>query len=165
MSLADAVAREADWLLTSGDGLPALAQADGGPFEVVQAYLPRTPGMRQTALYVIRRQFPTKRFGQQRRLATHHFQLRCRWPIGATTIGTQLAEIEQQAFDNALLLVVQRIEGFVGDKSHGGRFMSVAEAPNGAEILVQYGDPEQDIPNGCLTATLTYTADDQDYTE
>ena len=46
MSTADAVDREAAWLATSGDGLPALLVTAGGPFGVVQAYWPRTPGKR-----------------------------------------------------------------------------------------------------------------------
>jgi hypothetical protein len=159
------VARETAWLNTSGDGLPALLTSAGGPWDVVQSYMARSPNRQQTTIFVLRRRLPTRRFSQQRRLATHYLQLRCRWPIGATTTGTPLAETEQQALDAAIELVVQRIEAFVDDKSHGGRFMSVAEAPNGAEILVEFGDPEMDIPNGCLTATVTYTADDEDYLE
>lgn len=165
MSLSDAVAREAAWLNTSGDGLPALLKTAGGPWDVVQGYMARTPPRQQATIYVLRRRVPTRRFGQQRRMATHSFQLRCRWPIGATTTGTPLAETEQQNLDDALELLVQRIEAYPLDKTHGGRFLSVAEAPNGAEILVEYGDPETDIPTGCLTATVTYTADDQDYLE
>jgi hypothetical protein len=165
MSLADAVTRETAWLTTTGDGLPALLTANGGPWDVIQAYQPRTPQTRKTQLYVVRRRFPTRRFAQQRRIATHYFQLRARWPIGASTTGTGIAEAEQQALDNALMLLVERIEGFPLDKSHGGRFLSVAEAPNGAEIDVQLGDPEQEIPTGFLTATVAYTADDQDYIE
>jgi hypothetical protein len=165
MSLADAVQREAAWLNVYGDGLPALTKANGGPFDVVQAYAPRTPASRQTQLYVLRRRFPTSRFSQQRRLATHHFQVTITWPIGQGTTGVAIAEAEQQNLDNALALVIQRLEGFVGDKSHGGRFMSVGEAPNGSQFMVEFGDPLVGIAGGFLTATVTYTADDSEYIE
>lgn len=163
MSLADAPTREAEWLTTTGDGLPSLLTADGGPWDVIQAYLPRSPQTRKTQVYVLRRRYPTHRIAQQRRRATHQFHLVCQWPIGATTVGTPLAEDEQQAFDNALALLVQRIEAFTFDKTHGGRFESVAEGDDQAVIDVQLGDPGQDIPNGVLTAQVTYNADDTEY--
>lgn len=165
MGLGDAVQREADWLNRYGDGLPALQSGNGGPFDVIQAYAPRTPATRQTQLYVLRRRFPTTRFSQQRRLATHHFQLTVTWPIGQGTTAVGIAEAEQQNLDNALALVIERLEGFVGDKSHGGRFMSVGEAPNGSQFMVELGDPLVGMANGFLTATVTYTADDSEYIE
>lgn len=165
MSLADAPAREAQWLTTTGDGLPSLLTANGGPWDIIQAYLPRTPAQRKTQVYVLRRRFPTHRIAQQRRRATHYFHLVCHWPIGATTIGTPLAEDEQQNLDQALALLVQRIEGFTFDKTHGGRFEAVAEGEDLAVIDVQLGDPAQDIANGVLTAQVTYTADDTEYIE
>jgi hypothetical protein len=165
VSTADAVAREAAWLSTSiPDGLPLLLSAVGGPWDVIQAYMPRTPIAQQTQIYVLRRKLITSRFAQQRRMATYHFHLSCVWPIGATASGPQIAELEQQAFDAAISLLVTRLEGFVNDKSHGGRFLSVAEAPNGSQIDVDYDDPGADIANGKLTASVTYTADDADYT-
>lgn len=164
MSTADAVAREAAWLTTSGDGLPALLTAAGGPWDVVQAYLPRTPAQRQSQIYVLRRSFNTHRWSQQRRMATYGFHLSCLWPIGGTTIGTGIAEDEQQAFDAALDLLVQRIEGHVDDKSHNGRFLSVGESPDGTLIDVQYTDPGQTISQGgFLQASVTYAGDDTDY--
>jgi hypothetical protein len=165
MSLGDAVQREADWLTTYGDGLPALQSVNGGPFDVIQAYAPRTPVSRQTQLYVLRRRFPTVRFSQQRRLATHHFQLTITWPIGQGTTAVGIAETEQQNLDNALALLIERLEGYVGDKSHGGRFMSVGEAPNGSQFMVELGDPLTGMAAGFLTATVTYTADDDEYIE
>jgi hypothetical protein len=166
VSTSDAVAREAAWLATSGDGLPALLAANGGPWDVVQAYLPRTPAQRQSQIYVLRRSFNTHRWSQQRRMPTYAFHLSCLWPIGGTTIGTGIAEDEQQAFDTALGLLVQRIEGFVADKSHGARFLAVAEgdATNTTVINVEFTDPGQTInAGGFLGATVTYTADDTDY--
>lgn len=165
MSLADAVTREAAWLTTFGDGLPALLTANGGPFDVVQAYAPRTPATRQTQLYLLRRRVVTSRFSQQRRLATHTFQATISWPIGQSTTSVGIAETEQQNLDNAIELLIQRLEGFVDDKSHGGRFMSVGEAPNGTQFAVQYSDPLPGIAGALLTASVTYTADDKDYIE
>ncbi|MQS14520.1 hypothetical protein F7Q99_20185 [Streptomyces kaniharaensis] len=161
---ANAVTREAAWLTTFGDGLPALLKANGGPWDVIQAYMPRTPAAQKTQLYVLRRRWQTDRLSIGRRLPSYHFHLVAYWPIGATTTGTQIAETEQAAFDNALYLLVQRIEGFATDHSHGGRFLSVAEAPPTTVIDVEYGDPAHAISAGFLTATVTYTADDQDYT-
>jgi hypothetical protein len=165
VSLADAPDRETAWLTTSGDGLPALLTANGGPWDVIQAYLPRTPQTRKTQLYVARRRYPTHRIAQQRRRATHYFHLICYWPIGATTAGTGIAEDEQRALDSALALLVQRIEGFEFDKTHGGRFQAVAEGEDQAVIDVQLGDLGQDIANGVLTAQVIYTADDTEYIE
>lgn len=164
MSAADAVAREAAWLTTSGDGLPALLTAAGGPWDVIQAYMPRTPAARQSQIYVLRRGFDTHRWSQQRRMATHRLHLTCSWPIGGTTTGTGIAEAEQAAFDAALDLLVQRIEGFVGDKTHGGRFLSVGESPDGTRIDVEFTDPGQTVNAGAfLQAVVTYQADDTDY--
>ena len=165
MSLADAVVREAAWLATYGDGLPALLSVNGGPFDVVQPYAPRSPVTRQTQLYVLRRRTVTARFSQQRRLMTHTFQATVTWPIGQGTTAVGLAETEQQNLDDALGLLIQRLEGFVDDKSHGGRFMSVGEAPNGTQFAVEYGDPVKAMAAGFLTATVAYTADDGDYIE
>jgi hypothetical protein len=161
---ANAVAREVAWLTTTGDGLPSLLKATGGPWDVIQAYMPRTPATQKTQLYVLRRRWQTDRFGTGRRLPSYHFHLVAYWPIGATTTGTQIAETEQAAFDAALYLLVQRVEGFVSDHSHGGRFLAVGEAPPTTVIEVEYGDPAQAVTSGVLTATVTYTADDQDYT-
>ncbi|MEZ0066680.1 hypothetical protein ABIA32_002692 [Streptacidiphilus sp. MAP12-20] len=161
---ADAVAREATWLAGHGDGLPALLTANGGPWDIVQAYLPRTPAARKSQLYVLRRRLQTERMSQQRRLATYTFHLTFYWPIGATTVGTNLAESEQQALDNALDLVRQRVEGFVGDKTHGGKFLSVAESPSGTRFDVEMSDPGQSMSGGAfLEGFATYVADDAEY--
>lgn len=164
MSTNDAVSRETAWLTTINDGLPALLSSAGGPWDVIQAYMPRTPQKQKTQLYVLRQQLVTRRFSQQRRLATHHFHLSLVWPLGATTTGVPLLEAEQQALDNAISLLVQRIEGTVSDKTHGGRFLSVAEAPNGTSIDVTFEDPARTLADGRLLASVTYVADDPDYT-
>ncbi|ELP67679.1 hypothetical protein STRTUCAR8_08550 [Streptomyces turgidiscabies Car8] len=162
MSSADAVARETAWLAgyDAGDGLPGLLKAYGGPFDVVQAYVPRTGAQRQARLYVTRSQLRVERFGFNRKINHHTFMLRLYWPQSSPT---GQAESVQQDFDTAVDLVVQRISGLFMDKTHGARFLSVAENPN--DIDVQFGDPEASIQAKAeLTALITYQADDQDYT-
>src|ERR1700761_1327491 len=110
MSTADVCSREAAWLSTSGDGLPALLAAAGGPFGVIQAYRPRTPGRRkQGQLYVLRRTIRETRFANQRRMATYQLFLDIVWPMQS---GSGNAEAEQQNLDDAVELVLQRIGGF-----------------------------------------------------
>lgn len=160
MSTADAVTREAAWLTTSGDGLPALLASLGGPFDVVQPYLRRTPQGRATQLYVTRRSIREERFAHPRRMPRYRFELRIVWPMSSTN-GS--AENSQQALDNAVDLVLQRVGGFVGDKSHGGRFLSVAENP--AEVTVDFSDPERSMDaRADLEATVSYWADDAEIT-
>jgi hypothetical protein len=168
VSTADAVSREAAWLADydTADGLPALLTTSGGPFDVVQAYVPRTGAQRQARLYVTRPTLKVERFGFNRKINHHTFMLRLYWPQSSPT---GQAESVQQDFDTAVDLVIQRINGplaFVNgvlDKTHGARFLSVAENPN--DIDVQFADPEASIQARAeLTATITYQADDQDYT-
>lgn len=156
MSTADAVARETAWLTTAGDGLPALVASAGGPFDVVQAYAPRVTFEEKRTIYVLRRHLSQTRFAGQRLMARHHLRLLCWWPVLDVT-GS--AENEQAAFDAAIDLLYQRITGPLGNKTHGGRFLSVAE--DGQAIECEMADPEQTIPeSGALHAVVTYTADD-----
>lgn len=156
MSTEDAVERETAWLQTIGDGLPALL-APIGPWTVVQAYQPRTPGERAAGqLYVLRTRIREKRFANQRRMAKYEFLLRLVWPM---TSGSGNAEADQGAFDAAIDLVLQRIGGFRGDKSHGGRFLSVGEDPD--EVDVRFDPPAQTLAaDATLRAEITYWADD-----
>lgn len=158
MSSADAVAREAAWLteFNPADGLPALHASQGGPFDVIQGYLPRTPQQRRTQLYVIRQRLHEVRTAHVRRMARHHFQLRIVWP---TSSPSGAAEPPQQALDDAIELVLLRIGGLMLDKTHGGRFLSVAEDP--AEVVVDYADPTDSLPNRAdLLCNVSYAADD-----
>lgn len=169
MTTADAVQREATWLAgpeltVGGQTLPALAVANGGPFDVVQAYVPRNPTTSQNRLYVTRARLQDSRFAQQRVMDTYDFRLCLFWKIGSTTISSQIAEIEQQNFDNAIEAVRARVRGFVADHTHGGAFLSAAEGPPNAVVDVQFGDPLTEVPTGILTATITYSADDRDQT-
>lgn len=167
MSSADAVQREADWLSgaaitsgTTGQTLPALVVAQGGLWDVVQAYVPRTSKTTVNRIYVTRARLQSHRVAMQRVRNSHDFRLKLYWKIGSTTQAVDIAEQEQQALDNAVEDLLLRIRAFRDDHTHGGRFLSVAEADGRAEIDVQYGDPEVDIPAGILTASVTYSADD-----
>ena len=115
-----AVTREAAWLKTTGDGLPALEKAARGPWDNIQAYYPRTPYGEQRSVYVLRHRIQQKRFANVRTMHTYPFRLILWWPL-LSLDGS--AEEEQQAFDVAIDLLLQRILGPLGDKTHGGRFL------------------------------------------
>jgi hypothetical protein len=157
---ADAVTRETAWLTTSGDGLPALLATAGGPFDLIQAYFPRTPSMEQRSLFVIRQRIRQARTANVRQMSTYPFLLRIQWPILDVTGN---AEAEQQALDNAVELVFQRVSGPVFDKTHGGRFLSVAENPRATEAT--FRDPMITLPTlNALLVDITYSADDPETT-
>lgn len=155
MSTADAVDRETAWLTTSGDGLPGLLKTVGGPFDNIQAYQPRTPKTQERSIFVLRRDLDDDRFAAIQKMITYQVVLRVNWPILANS-GS--AEAEQRALDAAIDLVIQRIRGPIQDKSHGNRFLSVAENPS--KIKVAWTDPEHTIPDKVLEAEITYAADD-----
>lgn len=161
MSTADAVAREVAWLTAYNalDGLPALV-APAGPWDVVQAYQPRTPNTRKAGIYVRRTRIADQRFSNARKLTTYAFHLRCIWPMGTAT-GTGSGEAEQAAFDSAIDLLILRVRGLLIDHSHGGAFLSAAEAPSGTQIAVDFSDPAQTLTGGYLEATANYNADDE----
>lgn len=167
MSTSDAVAREAAWLATSGDTLPALLTSAGGPFEVVQGYWPGAKlRTNATGIYVMRSRLILPRFGGARIMPGYQFDLRLIWPVRATTAG--IAETEQAAFDAALDLLLQRIDGLPLDKSHGGRFLSAGEGFEGTAVqglypVVTYQDPEVTIPaSKTLRAQVAYPANDRE---
>lgn len=160
MTTADAVDREVAWLNTStADGLPLLLSANGGPWANIQAYQPRTPGRKATNIFVLRRSIHDKRFANVRRMQTYEFVLKLIWPL---TSGAGSAEADQRAFDAAVDKLLQRIDGQVGDKTHGGRFRSVAEDP--AYVSVRFEDPEHTLGGGEFHAEVTYHADDFEIT-
>ena len=157
MSTADAVDREVEWLQAYGDGLPALLASAGGPFGVVQGYWARTPGKRTAGqLYVMRESITERRLANQKRMSTYDFVLKLVWPL---TSGSGNAEGDQRDFDAAVDLVLLRIGGFLGDKSHGGRFLSVAEVPKW--VSVHFEDPVATFPPEAeFRAQIHYSADD-----
>lgn len=157
MGSGDGVAREAAWLATSGDGLPALLASAGGPFDVVQAYMRWPYATEQRTIYVRRTRLQRPRFAAQRLQSVHAFRLTAWWPI---LDGEGSTENEQQALDNAIELVLQRIDGFVHDKTHGGRFLQAAEEPR--DVQVEFIDAEQTLPEGYLRAEVLYGAADSE---
>lgn len=167
MSTSDAVAREAAWLATSGDTLPALLTTAGGPFEIVQAYWPGAKfAANKHGVYVQRARTILPRFGGARIMPGYEFQLKLWWPVKATTAG--IAETEAAAFDAALDLLLQRIDGLPLDKTHGGRFLSAGEGFEGSAVqglfpVVTYQDPEVTIPRDkALRAQVAYPANDRE---
>lgn len=150
----DACDREAAWL-TQVDTLPALLAVNGGPFKIIQPYLPRTPETRVPALYVTRSEVDDDREANVLIMPRYDFVLRVQWPVD---LGSGQGEASQRAFDVALKLVVQRIRGLINDKSHGGRFNSVGENPRRVRVL--YDDPEKGLADSLLTARILYSADE-----
>lgn len=157
MTTADAVDRETAWLQTSGDGLPSLLTTAGGPFDLIQAYQPRTQRTKQRSIYVLRRGLLDDRFSVARRHEAHELILRIRWPL---LTGTGAAEVEQRNLDKAIELVLQRVRGPLQDKTHGGQFLSAAENPS--QIQVVWADPAKTIDLGYLEVEVMYRADDSE---
>jgi hypothetical protein len=164
MSTSDAVSREASWLATTADDGLAVLPAPAGPWQVVQAYWPAArTAWKQTAIYVQRAAIYDLRAANQRIRPGYGFKLKLVWPVKASGGNTPLAEGEQQALDNAIELLLERVRGPLGDKSHGGRFLSAGEVPGGREpyVSVSFDDPEDTIPQiGALRATCIYQVDD-----
>lgn len=157
------MAREAAWLRTTGDGLPELL-APNGPWEVIQGYDPRTPYKQKTTIFVMRQQMRVTRRGSVRSIADYSFHLKLFWPL---TLGTGSAETAMQDFDDAIDALVGRVLGVTpglngspaGDKTHGGRFLSVAEQPE--YLTVVFDDPSETFANTkTYSASMTYLADD-----
>lgn len=158
-STATVASRESSWLNSFGDGLPALTTANGGPFDVIQAYNPRTPGKRKNTIYVTRPEFIVQRFANIRQMPHYQIRLEVAWSLSNVS-GSE--EIDQQNFDNACDLVLQRILGLPQDKSHGGRFLSVAEKPEFVTFMQE--DPRQTIPaQAAYIGNFSYHADDFEY--
>lgn len=158
VTTADAVDRETDFLTTTGDGLPALLVADGGKWDVIQAYVPRTPAQRQNQIWVTRPDFVMARTANQRTMPTYAFELRLLWTL--SSVATQGPESDQRAFDVAINDVVMRVLGQPPpsmDKTHS-KFLSAAENPR--HVQVRYVPVEPPISGAFFAATVTYSADD-----
>ena len=173
---ADAPDREATWLTLPGtatDGLPSLLVADGGPWEVIQAYAIRTPATRKSQVWVTRSDTHLERLANVRSIFGYEFLLKLWWPLSS---GQGSAEADQRAFDVAIHQLCMRIRG-VGpnqpggaDKTHGGAFLQAAEGSHytgtTAGIHVHYQDAEQSINEGLwFRAEITYSADDRDFND
>ena len=164
--IATAVSREAAWLTTTGDTLPSLLSADGGPWDVVQGYWPGAHLQSNLhGIYVDARNANDLRAQFQRIRPQYQFTLTLIWPVkaqgatGGVKGTTRIAETEQLNLDNAAELLIERIRGLVGDKTHGGRFLSVAENPRTVTYVKQ--DPAVTIhQHRALYAVVAYRADD-----
>lgn len=163
-SPADAVAREAAWLQTSsGDSLPFLPASAGGPWAVIAAYVQGAQTRTQaTAIYVTRGRAQQFRVANQRIRPRYPFRLLLHWPVRQISPGSSsIAAEEQQAFDSAIELLRQRVTGPLGDKTHGGRFLSAAEVKGVPGIDVQFEDATRTIREAKeLCATAMYYIDD-----
>lgn len=164
MNTNTAVDREAAWL-SAVDSLPSLLVANGGPWKVVQAYWPGARFAKmQTGIYVLPGKIVTPRFGGQRIMPGYAHRLKLCWPITGKGAMSPLAETEQRNFANAIELLLERVNGLPGDKTHGGRFLSAGETvhPPGGYPEVTHADPEVTIPQGWLRAEVLYGLDDSE---
>src|ERR1700730_9183643 len=91
--------RETAWLATYTDSLPALLTANGGPWDIIQAFWRRTPATQKTEIFVMSLMFEDDRAANIRIRPGYDITLDLRWPIRQTGIG--LAETDQQAFKTA----------------------------------------------------------------
>jgi hypothetical protein len=164
-TLVDAVQREVAWLNTSGDGLPDLLKDAGGPWDVIQAFGPRTPATRQCAVYALLPMMTEKRISNARKMQTFNFRHRLEWPIGGSTVDAGFWEAEQGNFAAAVDLLIARVRGTLGDHSHGGRFLSAAEDNTNGRITVQFEDPDtRNQGIALLRGHMMYSADGFDFT-
>ena len=159
----DPCAREAAWLRTTNDSRPVLP-APAGPWQIIQAYWPGARlDVNQTGVYVCWGEDIDRRSAGIRIMPRYSFVLKMVWPVRNVTgsAGKGLAETEQLNMRAAANLLIQRVRGFVRDKSHGARFLSVGETPSGQPPRVVYMDAEVTIREmRSLRATVSYVADD-----
>ena len=164
MSTADAVARETAWLnTTSGDSLPFLPASAGGPWDVIAPYDQGAATRTQaTAIYVTRGHAQQVRVGNQRIRPRYPMRLELRWPVRVISPGsTSIAATEAQNFDDAIEMLRARVTGPLGDKTHGGRFLSAAEVKGAPGFDVQYEPASQTVKAAKeLRATATFGVDD-----
>lgn len=165
-----AVAREAAWLSTaSGDSLPFLLASaiPPGPWQIISAYTQAAATRtQQTAIYVTHGPgWENLRIANQRTRPRYRFKLDLHWPIRVPGPGaaTSIAALEQANFDAAIELLRQRVAGPLGDKSHGGRFLSAAIAPAKGQPDITVITEPADITIRTakeLRASMTYVIDD-----
>lgn len=172
ITTADAVDREAAWLNTTvADGLPLLPDTAGGKWQLINAYVPRTPAARKNQMWVLRPRMQIEREGFIRSIAHYRFQLHLMWMLSNGNGG---AETDQRAFDAAIHDLVMRIRGVPPgvtafnlngqpDKTHDGKFMSAAENPS--VVDVEMIEPLPYMTGASFAATVTYSADDFDFND
>jgi hypothetical protein len=158
-----AVAREASWLSQSNDGLPALLQSAGGLWNVVAAYEQGAQTRTQaSAIYVTRGKVQQIRVGNQRVMPRYPMKLDLHWPVRAISPGSSsIAATEQQNLDDAVEALRARITGPLGDKSHGGRFLSAGEVKGTPGIDVTFEPAAQTIAEAKeIRGSVVYYVDD-----
>lgn len=163
MGTDSAVARETAWLVTAGDSLPSLLAVNGGPWVVIAAYWQGAQTRTQApAIYVTRGKAEQIRVGNQRIRPRYPMRLELCWPVLAISPGgSSIAAQEQQALDNAVELLRQRVTGPLGDKSHGGRFLSVAEVKGAPGFEVTFEPAAETIRAAKeIRGLATYSIDD-----
>jgi hypothetical protein len=165
MGLDSAVARETAWLLTtSGDSLPFLPANAGGPWDVIAPYDQGAATRTQaTAIYVQRGHVQQIRVANQRIRPRYPMRLELRWPVRVISPGsTSIAAQEAQNFDDAIEALRARVTGPLGDKTHGGRFLSAAIGSKGQpDIDVQFEPAGQTVKAAKeLRAVAMYWVDD-----
>jgi hypothetical protein len=163
VSTADACEREASWLSAANDGLPSLLAVNGGPWKVIAAYFQGAQTRTQApAIYVTRGKAEQIRVANQRIRPRYPMRLELYWPVltinpGASSIAAQ----EQQNLDDAIELLRQRVTGPLGDKSHGGRFLSAAEVKGAPGWDVTFEPASVTIrASKEIRAVATYVIDD-----
>jgi len=162
-STADAVARETAWLTTTSDSLPSLLSSAGGPWDVIAAYTQGAQTRTQaTAIYVTRGRVQQFRVANQRLRPRYPMRLELRWPVRQISPGSSsISAVEQQVFDDAIELLRQRVTGPLGDKTHGGRFLSAAEVKGAPGFDVQYENAAATVKaDKEVRATALYFIDD-----
>lgn len=164
MGYGDAVAREVAWLTAdlSAFSIGPLLDDQGGPFAVIKGFGRSAKARVQgRTLFVSRERVTEVRFDIQHKQHVHQLRLKIGWPIRSTTQETDLA-----ALDNALELLLTRVRGPFGDKTHGGRFLQVAEGDEGTSPLIQveYDEPELVDDNTRSEVIVRYLAADLPFT-
>jgi len=155
----DAVDRETAWLRSIQNGIPPLL-APAGPWQVIEAYWPRPVQAKAAGIYVLRDRLTEQRFANIRRIDLYAFQLRLIWPVRP---ASGIVQEEQRAFDKAVSLIGFRVRGLLLDKTHGGRFLAVGEAPAADHFSVDFHDPEKTLGDGYLYGEFSYAAVDPDF--
>lgn len=154
-----AVTREAAWMTTDPPAgwaaAPPLMKATGGYFDIGQGYL-RSITKSGRNLYVLRESTAEARlaFGGMKEWR-HHMLVIVYWSIESHT--GQL-EVEEQANDTAIAAVLTRIRGPLGDHSHGGAFVGVAE--DQSEIRVEAQNYVPNLEAGLIETHIRYIATD-----
>ncbi|HJV09472.1 MAG TPA: hypothetical protein VJ653_07315 [Acidimicrobiales bacterium] len=123
MSYADALDREAEWygLDLVDDGIPALASADGGPFDVVATHVRR---LAQAGHQLYLAHGPTTQPASSKSTTRLDHQVAALVLWAAVGAGAR-AHVDQASMEEAVAKVIARVIGPVGDVGHGGRWFKV----------------------------------------